>query len=221
MESVLVSWSGGKDSMMALHEILGGGQHEVAALLTTVTEDYDRISMHGVRRELLERQVESLGFRSEKVFLPKSCSNEEYELRMGQTLARYAGRGVTSVVFGDVFLEDLRQHREKNLARLGMKGVFPIWRRDTTELLRCFVALGFGAVVTCVDTSLLDGNFAGRSIDAQFMAEFPDTADICGENGEYHSFVYQGPHFSQAVRFTVGETVLRDSRFNYCDLNPA
>lgn len=221
MEKVLFSWSGGKDSAMALHQILASRNYEVAALLTTVTEDYDRISMHGVRRVLLERQAESIGLPLEQVLIPKQAANEEYEARMAETLTRYKEKGIASVVFGDIFLEDLREYREKNLARLGMKGVFPLWKKDTSELIRSFIAMGFKAVTACVDTHALDGRMVGRYIDPQFMTDFPATADICGENGEYHSFVYDGPIFSYPVTFTLGETVLRDNRFYYRDLIPA
>ncbi len=221
MEKVLISWSGGKDSSMALHEILKSQLYQVAALLTTVTEDYDRISMHGVRSVLLERQAESLGFPLEKVLISRQSSNEEYESRMEQALTKYKESGVTSVVFGDIFLEDLRQYREKNLARLGMKGIFPLWKRNTSQLMQTFIELGFKAITVCVDTQPLDGRFAGRTIDRQFMNDFPKTADVCGENGEYHTFVYDGPIFKRGISYKVGETVLRDNRFNYCDLIPA
>jgi uncharacterized protein (TIGR00290 family) len=220
MEKVLFSWSGGKDSAMALHEILAGRQYEVIALLTTVTEDYDRISMHGVRRVLLERQAESLGIPLAKVLIPKQSSNEEYETRMAQTLTKYKELGVNSVVFGDIFLEDLREYREQNLARLAMKGIFPIWKRDTTDLIQTFIALGFKAITVCVDTQVLDRRFVGRTIDQQFMTDLPKTVDVCGENGEYHSFVYDGPIFKQAISYKLGETILRDHRFSFCDLVP-
>lgn len=220
MEKVLFSWSGGKDSAMALHQILAGHEYQVAALLTTVTEDYDRISMHGVRRVLLEGQAESLGIPLEKVLISKQSSNEEYETKMEQTLTKYKESGVKSVVFGDIFLEDLREYREKNLARLGMKGIFPIWKRNTTELMQSFIALGFRAVTVCVDTQVVDKQFVGRPIDQQFIADFPKTADVCGENGEYHSFVYDGPIFGRGISYTLGEAVLRENRFYYCDLIP-
>jgi len=221
MEKVLFAWSGGKDSAMALHEVLANRQYQVVALLTTVTEDYDRISMHGVRRILLEQQAKSLGIPLEIVLISRQASNEEYETQMSQTLTKYKELGVASVVFGDIFLEDLREYREKNLARLEMKGVFPIWKRDTSELMRAFIVLDFKAVTVCVDTHMLDRRFAGRTIDRQFMYAFPKTADLCGENGEYHSFVYDGPIFKRSVSYTLGERVLRENRFYYCDLIPA
>ncbi|OGO39911.1 MAG: ATP-binding protein [Chloroflexi bacterium RBG_16_56_8] len=221
MEKVLFSWSGGKDSAMALHEMLANKQYQVDALLTTVTEDYDRISMHGVRRILLERQAEALGIPLEIVLISRQASNEEYETQMEQTLTKYKELGVASVAFGDIFLEDLREYREKNLARLEMIGVFPIWKRDTGELMRSFIELHFKAVTVCVDTQKLDRRFAGRTIDGKFMDDFPKTAEVGGENGEYHSFVYDGPIFKHAVSHTLGEKVLRENRFYYCDLIPA
>ncbi len=220
MERVLLSWSGGKDSAIALYEVLKTQQYQVAALLTTVTEDYDRISMHGVRRILLERQAASLGFPLEKVFISKQASNEEYESNMGRVLAKYKMAGITSVVFGDIFLEDLRRYREDKLATLDMQGIFPLWKRNTQELARSLTALGFKAITTCVDTNALGRHFVGRVIDAQFLSELPPTVDPCGENGEYHSFVYDGPIFKEKVGYTPGEIVLRENRFCYCDLIP-
>ncbi len=220
MENVLVSWSGGKDSAIALYEILKSQNYQISALLTTVTEGYDRISMHGVRRILLERQVASLGFPLEEVFIPQNSSNEEYETNMGQVLAKYKEAGVTAVVFGDIFLEDLRKYREDKLATLGMHGIFPLWKRDTQELARSLTALGFKAITTCVDTHALSKQFVGREIDEQFLSQLPSTVDPCGENGEYHSFVYDGPIFKEKVSYTLGEIILRENRFWYCDLIP-
>jgi uncharacterized protein (TIGR00290 family) len=220
MENVLVSWSGGKDSAIALYEILKNKGYRVSALLSTLTEGYDRISMHGVRRILLERQVASLGFPLEEVFISKNASNEEYELNMGRVLAKYKDAGVTSVVFGDIFLEDLRKYREEKLATLGLQGIFPLWKRDTRELAHSLTALGFKAVTTCVDTNTLGRQFVGRVIDKQFLSELPETVDLCGENGEYHSFVSDGPIFKEEISYALGEIVLRENRFYYCDLIP-
>jgi uncharacterized protein (TIGR00290 family) len=220
IERVIVSWSGGKDCGVALYELLRSGQYEVAALLTTVTKDYNRISMHGVRRVLLKRQIDLLGFPLEEVFISKAASNEEYEAQMLRVLTKHKEGGVSAVVFGDIFLEDLRQYRESNLAKLGLKGIFPLWKRDTSKLADSFVALGFKAIATCVDTNVLDRQFAGRIIDARFFAELPKTVDPCGENGEYHSFVYDGPIFRAPVAWSIGEVVLRENRFCYCDLTP-
>ncbi len=220
MENILVSWSGGKDSALALYEILKNRNYKISALLTTVTEEYDRISMHGVRRILLERQAASLGFPLEKVFISKNASNEEYESNMGQVLARYKEEGITSVMFGDIFLEDLRAYREDKLTALDMRGIFPLWERDTRELANSLTALGFKAITTCIDTNTLGRQFVGRMIDDQFLSELPPTVDACGENGEYHSFVFDGPIFKGRVSYTLGEIVLRENRFCYCDLIP-
>jgi uncharacterized protein (TIGR00290 family) len=220
MEKALFSWSGGKDSAMALYEILAAQQYQVAALLTTVTEEYQRISMHGVRRVLLQQQAASLGLPLEEIMISKQSSNDEYESKMTEVLRRYQGQGVKSVVFGDIFLEDLKAYREKNLARLGMNGIFPIWKRETGELIRTFIQSGFKAITVCVDTQALDQGFVGRIIDEQFVSDLPKGVDVCGENGEFHSFVSEGPIFKKKIAYKPGEAVLRDKRFWYCDLNP-
>ncbi len=218
-ENILLSWSGGKDSCMTLYELKKTDRHRVVSLLTTITEGYDRISMHGVRRTLLERQAESLGLPLHKICISKTCVNQEYESKMGEALATHQKNGVECVAFGDIFLEDLRKYREQNLAKQGMKGLFPIWRRDTRELLRTFIQLGFQAIVVCVDSKVLGPSFAGKLIDHDFLNQLPDSIDPCGENGEFHSFVFDGPIFSKEIRFSVGEVVLRDS-FYFCDLLP-
>jgi len=219
-EKVILSWSGGKDSALALYELQKTESYEIVALLTTVARDYDRISMHGVRRILLERQAESLGFHLEKVFISKNSSNGEYESKMRDVLGRYRTGGVCCVVFGDIFLEDIRKHREDNLSRIGMNGIFPLWRRNTAELAHAFVDLGFKAIITCVDSNVLDKIFIGRAFDKQFLSELPVTVDPCGENGEFHSFVYDGPVFQEKILHATREVVLRENRFYYCDLIP-
>ena len=219
-EKVLFTWSGGKDSAMALYELKKDHDYKVKALLTTVTEKYDRVSMHGVRRILLEEQAESLGFLLEKIFISEKSSNEEYETKMKEKLNIYKNQGILSVVFGDIFLEDLRKYREDNLLKIGMKGIFPIWKKDTTDLANKFIDSGFKAIITCVDTNVLDKAFAGRMFDKRFLSDLPSSVDPCGENGEFHSFVYDGPIFKKKISFKIGETVLRDNRFNFCDLIP-
>jgi uncharacterized protein (TIGR00290 family) len=218
-EDVLFCWSGGKDSAMALHALQAVHGHRVAALLTTVTEEYDRISMHGVRRVLLERQAASIGLPLHAVLIPPQCVNATYEARMKEALNRHLLRGVQQVAFGDIFLEDLRVYREKNLAQIGMEGLFPIWKRDTRELARDFLRLRFQAIAVCVDPRVLDSSFAGRVLDESFFADLPPGVDPCGENGEFHTFVFDGPIFRTPVRFVAGETVLRDG-FCFCDLLP-
>ncbi len=217
MEKVLFSWSGGKDSALALHETLK--MYEIKALLTTITEEYDRVSMHGVRRTLLENQAQSLGLPLENVFISTNTSTEEYSLRMRNTLTRFQEAGVSAVIFGDIFLEDVRKYREENLSRIGMRGIFPLWGRDTTDVLTTFIRLGFTAITTCIDSKVLGREFAGRLIDEQFLGELPSTVDLGGENGEYHSFVVDGPLFREKVAYVKGEVVLRDS-FYFCDLIP-
>ncbi|MGH7860524.1 MAG: diphthine--ammonia ligase [Candidatus Binatia bacterium] len=218
-ERVLFSWSGGKDSAMALHEVRSRGEVEVAALVTTVTEGFDRVSMHGVRRELLARQAQALGVPLEEVVIPRGATNEQYESRLEAALLRYREQGVSRVAYGDLFLEDIRAYREAHLARIGMRGLFPIWKRDTTEMARSFVALGFRALVVCLDPRALHDSFAGRWIDADFFASLPEGVDPCGENGEFHSFVVDGPGFREPVRVRAGEVVRRDA-FVFCDLLP-
>jgi len=219
-EKVLVSWSGGKDSAQALWEVQKAGTYEIAALLTTVTEAYDRVSMHGVRRTLLAEQARALGLPLEEVFISPNANNQEYEARMEEVLCRHHENGVRAVVFGDIFLEDIRQYREQHLARIGMCGLFPLWKRNTRELMRTFLALGFRAVVVCVDLKVLDASFAGRVIDERFLNDLPSSVDPCGENGEFHSFVFDGPIFQKPVPFVKGEVVIRE-RFCFCDLLPA
>jgi len=219
-EKVILSWSGGKDSALALYKLQEAKNYEIAALLTTVTKDYDRSSMHGIRRILLERQAESLGLPLEKVFISKDTSDEEYESKMRAVLEKYLAAGVRAVAFGDIFLEDVRRHRQDNLSKMGMKGVFPIWKSDTAELAHKFIDLGFKAVITCVDSKVLGKKFVGRAFDEQFLSDLPSTVDPCGENGEFHSFVYDGPIFQASVLQVTGEIILREKRFYYCDLIP-
>lgn len=219
MERVLLSWSGGKDSAMTLYELRKMGAYEVAALLTTITEGYDRISMHGVRTTLLERQATSLGAPLHKLYIPSGCSNEQYEAAMRVALTHYQAQGVNACAFGDLFLRDIRAYREHNLSAIGMNALFPVWERDTAEFIRTFIGLGFKAVVTCVDPRALDPSFAGRVIDDAFLRDLPASVDPCGEHGEFHSFVYDGPIFAEAVGVSVGEVVLREG-FYFCDLLP-
>ena len=219
-ENVLFTWSSGKDSALALYELNQNPQYKVAALLTTVTEDYQRISMHGVREILLDMQTKSLGLPVEKIYITKSATNEDFEANMKKTLARYQRQGVSRVVFGDIFLEDLRQYREQNLATVGMKAIFPLWEKNTTELSRRFISLGFKAVITCIDSRALDRRFVGRYYDEDFLSELPPAVDPCGENGEFHSFVFDGPLFREKVSVKTGDIVLRDNRFYFCDVIP-
>jgi uncharacterized protein (TIGR00290 family) len=219
-EPILFCWSGGKDSAVALHTLLQRPDVQIAALMTTVTETYDRISMHGVRRELLVQQAQSIWLPLHEVRIPPECVNPIYEARMEEALRIYYEAGVRTVAFGDIFLEDLRAYREKNLARIGMTALFPIWKRDTRELIRQFHAAGFRALAACVDPKVLHPSFAGRELDQQFFRDLPPSVDPCGENGEFHTFVFDGPIFRNPIPVRAGEIVERDS-FIYCDLLPS
>ena len=216
-EPVLFCWSGGKDSAMALHTLLQQPELSVSALLTTVTEGYERISMHGVRRELLQRQAQSIGLPLHEVRIPPQCVNPIYEKRMEEALRTHYDKGVRRVAFGDIFLEDLRAYREKNLARISMTALFPIWKRDTQELAEEFCRQGFRGVTVCVDGRVLDRAFAGRELDESFFRELPAGTDPCGENGEFHTFVFDGPIFREPVDCATGDIVERDGFF-FCDL---
>src|ERR1700737_5664384 len=205
---------------MALHAVLQDTDMQITALLTTVTETYDRISMHGVRRELLVQQAESIRLPLHEVRIPPQCVNSIYEARMEEAVRFHYDAGVRSVAFGDIFLEDLRAYREKNLARIGMTALFPIWKRDTRELIRSFHAANFRAIAACVDPKVRDRRFAGRELDEQFFRDLPRNVDPCGENGEFHTFVFDGPIFREPIPVRTGEVLERDS-FIYCDLLPA
>lgn len=231
-EPILFCWSGGKDSAMALHMLLHQKQFQIVALLTTVTEGRvpgfvlanpgsteDRIAMHGVRRELLRRQAASLDLQLHAVSIPQQCVNPIYEARMEQALRLFYEQGVRKVAFGDIFLEDLRTYREKNLARIGMTALFPIWKRDTRELIRSFHDHHFRAIAACVDSKVLDPSFAGRELDESFFRDLPSNADPCGENGEFHTFVFDGPIFQSSIPVRTGVVVNRDG-FIFCDLLP-
>jgi uncharacterized protein (TIGR00290 family) len=216
-EPILFCWSGGKDSAMALHTLLQQKHFEVVALLTTVTETYDRIAMHGVRRELLQRQATSIRLPLRQVFIPPHCVNAVYEARMEEALRFFYKQDVRKVAFGDIFLEDLRTYREKNLGRIGMTALFPIWKRDTRELIRFFHQQRFRAITACVDPKVLPPSFAGRELDDSFFRDLPPNADPCGENGEFHTFVFDGPIFQSPIPIRAGEVINRDG-FVFCDL---
>ncbi len=214
-ERIILAWSGGKDSSLALYKLKES--YEVSALITTITKDYDRISMHGVRRKLLEAQARSLDIPLSIVFIRKDASNEEYEKAMKELMLYYKDRGFEKVAFGDIFLEDVRRYREENLKKIGMSALFPLWGEDTRKLAREFINLEFKAIVTAVDSKFLDRKFVGRIYDEDFLEDLPDNVDPCGENGEFHTFVYDGPIFKNKVDFKIGEIVQR-GRFYYCDL---
>jgi uncharacterized protein (TIGR00290 family) len=219
MIPVVIGWSGGKDSCVALYELQRSGDYEVVGLMTTVTRDYDRISMHGVRRTLLARQAQSLGLPLHEVFIPAGASNADYEAAMAEALVEVRAQGVETMAFGDLYLEDIRAYRDRMMAENGMDAVYPVWGRDTRAFVRDFVAAGFKAVIVCIDIAQLDASFAGRVIDAELLADLPPGVDPCGENGEFHTFVHDGPNFTQPVDIVIGERVTRDG-FCFCDLAP-
>ncbi len=219
-ERVLLSWSGGKDSALALYELERAGECEIAALLTTVTEATGRIGMHAVRRELVGRQAESLGLPLRELMVPPFPANDVYEAAMRGVLQEFAASGVRRVAFGDLFLEDIRTYREGMLDGLGLQGLYPVWGRDTSLLVREFLEVGFRAVLVCVDVEVLDASFAGRELDRALLAELPEGVDPCGENGEFHTFVFDGPGFRTPIAFERGD-VRRESSFAFCDLVPA
>lgn len=206
----ILSWSSGKDSAYSLHTIREESEFEVVSLLTTVTDDYNRISMHGVREELLDLQAEAIGIPLEKIRIPRLCSNEIYEEKMAATLDAWKKRGIRHVVFGDLFLEDLRKYREEKLSLLGMKGVFPLWKRETRRLARQMIQKGFEARLTCVDPKKLPPDFSGRPFNESLLTDLPAEVDPCGENGEFHTFAHAGPIFKKVIPIRQGETVERD-----------
>jgi uncharacterized protein (TIGR00290 family) len=215
--SLSLGWSGGKDSALALWTLREREGRLPGSLLTTVTAEYDRVSMHGVRRELLRIQAERVGVPLVEVEIPTPCSNEVYEERMAAALASPEMEGVEEMAFGDLFLEDIREYRESRLIGTGRRAVFPVWGLDTAELASRFVAEGFRAVLVCVDPRALDSAFAGREFDETLLCDLPPGVDPCGENGEFHTFVYDGPIFSEPVACRRGEVVEREG-FVFCDL---
>lgn len=216
----VLSWSGGKDSALALERLRENPDVTVVALLTTVSTAFDRVSIHGVRRTLLHRQAQRVGIPVAEVALPASATNETYETAFAEAVTRLRAEhpGLGVMAFGDLFLDDVRAYRDALLARHGWSGVYPLWGEDTTALAADFAARGYRAVLTCVDTTQLDARFAGREFDAQLLRDLPDHVDPCGERGEFHTFVYDGPGFAAPVHICLGERVRRDERFEYCDV---
>ena len=213
----LISWSSGKDSAFALHEVLRAGGIDVVGALTTVTETFGRVSIHGVRQEILRAQLDAAALPARIVPVPYPCPNEIYETRMGEAVARAVRDGVTHIIFGDLFLQDIRAWREQKLAGTGITPLFPLWQRPTPSLARQMISSGFEAWIATVDLKKLPADFAGRKFDARLLADLPDGIDPCGENGEFHTCVVAGPVFSRQLAVLPGERVERDG-FAYCDL---
>lgn len=218
--SVIMSYSGGKDCTYALHVLQRDPEWQVVRLLTTATRDHRRTSMHGVRIELLQRQAESLGLPLDILWLDTGGDGRDYEHRMKQRLEEYREQGIEQIAFGDLYLEDVREYRERLNASVGLGSLFPLWGIPARELAERFIDDGFRAVVVCVDTEQLDRSFCGREYDASLLKELPASMDWCAEKGEFHTFCYDGPVFREAIPFVKGDKVLRDERFYYLDLLP-
>lgn len=216
-EKIAVSWSGGKDSTFALYMLLKDDKYMIDSLFTTITEGVNRISIHGVRESLLEKQAESLGLPLRKMYIPMECSNEMYNERIEEQLRELKKEGIHTVMFGDIFLEDVRNYREQLISKQGMNAVFPLWGYQTEQLVSEFFTLGFKTITTCIDTEKLTTNFLGRIIDLDFIHELPTEADPCGENGEFHTFTFDGPIFTNKISFNLGEIVDK-GRFHFVDL---
>jgi len=232
----IFNWSGGKDSALALYKILLSREYVVSYLLTTVSSGFKRIIQHGVREELLDAQADSIGIKLNKLYLPENPDMDTYNSIIRESLINYKRENINTGIFGDIFLEDLRKYREEKLAEVGMKAVFPLWKIPTKVLIQEFIKLGFKAVIVCVNENYLDKSFAGREIDRSFVNDLPEGVDPCGENGEYHSFVYDGPIFKIPVKFKRGEMIKKiytptettndnyptvpETVFRYCDLMP-
>jgi uncharacterized protein (TIGR00290 family) len=230
MQNAFFNWSGGKDSALALFYALQQKEYTIKYLFTSVNSNYNRISMHGVREELLDKQAEAIGIALQKVYMPEFCDMEVYDKLLSEKLKFFKEEGIEHTFFGDIFLEDLRAYREKQLEKVGIEASFPLWKRDTRELINEFIDLGFKTVVSCVSDKYLDESFVGRVIDKEFIEDLPADVDPCGENGEFHTFVFDGPIFKNPIDFTIGEKTYRkyenkddphlENGFWFCDLIP-
>lgn len=228
MKKLYLNWSSGKDASLALYYLQKDGRHEVVKLLTTINAHYDRVSMHGLRKELLEAQAKAIGLPLELLALPQNPTMEEYSQLMGNKLNQLKAEGLTTTAFGDIFLEDLRAYREEQLEALGIEAIFPLWKRDTKELMNELLSLGFKVVVVCANAQFFDENFVGQILTPELVAQMPDNVDVCGENGEFHTFCFDGPIFDYPVDYTIGEKVYRaypspsaegeEIGFWYCDI---
>ncbi len=222
------NWSSGKDSAIALYYMLQQNQYQIDCLLTTVNSHYNRVSMHGLRREVLETQAKAIGIPLDILEVPESPSMDEYNALMGNKIKDLKSQGYTHTAFGDIFLEDLKIYREKMLSSVGIQTIFPIWKRDTRELLEEFFELGFRAVIVCINNSKLDASFLGKELSLELIDQFPKDVDPCGENGEFHTFCFDGPIFEKLIEFEIGEKVFKTYnnpsdknntiKFGFCDI---
>jgi uncharacterized protein (TIGR00290 family) len=217
-EKITLSWSGGKDAALAYYDLMRSAAYEIASILTSVTEGYERISMHGIPCSILKQQALSLEIELNTARIAKDSNNENYENVMRKVLTKLKSQGVNTMAFGDIFLQGIRDYRLKNLAVLDMGGVFPLWGQSSEELARRFISSGFKAMLVCVDSKCLSCDFAGREYDEKLLNDLPVGIDPCGENGEFHTFVYDGPIFKRKINYTKGDVVLRQERFYYVDL---
>jgi uncharacterized protein (TIGR00290 family) len=203
---------------MALHKILNSNEYEVVSLITTVTKGYDRISMHGVRTELLHLQAIEIGLPLHKIMIPQKCTNEDYQEIMQKEMGYFKDKGINNVIFGDLYLQDIRAYRESQLSKLGMKAIFPLWGSNTTKLAKEFIESCFKTILSCVDTNAIDKSFSGRIFDDSLLNDLPKSCDPCGENGEFHSFLFDGPLFNKEIPIKTGKKILREDRFYYTDI---
>ncbi len=215
---VVLSWSSGKDSALCLYYLLQSKEYYVCKLLTTFSKEFSRVSMHGVRESIFNKQIEALGIDVEKVYIPYPCTNNDYEQLMLNTIVKYKKLNIYHFAFGDIFLNDVRDYREKQLMTADAKGIFPLWKKNSAQLAHEFITSGFKAIITCVDGQQLDKSFVGKYYNFEFLNQLPPHIDPCGENGEFHTFVFDGPIFKNEVQFILGEIVCRENRFYYCDL---
>ena len=214
MKKAYFNWSSGKDSALALYKILQNEEYKVEKLITNVNEDYQRVSMHGLHENLLDAQAESIGIPLEKIMFPADVTRDLYNQKMKDKTFELKSLGLNHAVFGDIFLEDLKNYRDSKLKEVGIAGVYPLWKQDTKKLLREFLALGFKTITVCVNAKLLGEEFVGRIIDEDFINELPDNVDVCGENGEFHTFCFAGPIFKKPIEFEIGEKIRRSYTLN-------
>lgn len=214
MKKAYFNWSSGKDSAYALYKILQQGEYDIEKLITNVNQDYERVSMHGLHENLLEAQAESIGIPLEKIYFPADVTMDLYNEKMKDKTSELKSLGLNHAIFGDIFLEDLKNYRDSKLKEVGITGVYPLWKQDTKELLREFLALGFKTITVCVNAKLLGEEFVGRIIDEDFINELPNNIDACGENGEFHTFCFDGPIFKNPIEFEIGEKVLKSYTLN-------